>query len=425
MKLQSHRSSQAKMSNPLVLLSHPTGNQNVRHAALALMRADMLAEFWTCIRWNESGVLDRLLPEGIRREMRRRTFPLALEPFIRTFPWREWGRQIAGRLGLKRLVKAETGAFSVDEVYCSLDRRVARRLASCPEVRGVYGYDGGALESFRAAKAAGLKTIYEHPIIHWRKVRQLQEEEAELHPEWRPTLGALRDSAGKFERKDEELALADVILVATTFSKESLALAPRLSAAIHVIPYGSVPVSAAPRIRSEGKKLKVLFVGGLGQAKGLGYLLEAADRLAPHIDLTLIGPRLAPAIPDPAVLQRWQWFPSLTHDGVLQQMGLHDVLVFPSLHEGFGMVILEAMSQGLPVIASHHTAAADLITDGREGFLIPIRSSSAIVEKLEVLIRDRHLLAAMSIAAQRLAEQWSWERYQRRLAEVAKEALGP
>src|SRR6185436_11026969 len=192
------------------------------HAATALARAGLLAEFWTCIRWKEGGVLDRCLPAGIRRELRRRTFPAELDAFIRTSPWREWGRQIAGRCGLRSLVAGENRVFSVDTIFRALDRRVAGRIASCPEVTAVYGYDDGALEAFRAAKAAGLARIYEHPITHWRKVRRLQEEEAELHPEWKPTLGALRDSAEKFARKDEEIALADAILVPSTFSKDSL-----------------------------------------------------------------------------------------------------------------------------------------------------------------------------------------------------------
>jgi glycosyltransferase involved in cell wall biosynthesis len=409
----------------VILLSHPLGNQNVRHAALALVRAGLLREFWTCIRWKEGGLLDHCLPAKIRDELRRRSFPAELDPFIRTLAWREWGRQLAPRFGLNALTKGEGSVFSVDATFRALDRRVARRLASCPDLKAVYGYDDGALATFRAAKRAGLVTIYEHPITHWRKVRRLQEEEAERHPEWKPTLLALHDSAEKIARKDEELALADLILSPSTFSKESLELAPGLSAAIHVNPYGAPPVSAAARIPSHGKKLKVLFVGALGQAKGLGYLLEAAARLTNHIDLTLVGRRMSPSIPTAAVLAGWQWFPSLPHDEVLRQMALNDVLVLPSLHEGFALVLLEAMSQGLPVIATPNTGIGDILTDGRAGFLIPIRSADAIVEKLELLIRDRALLAEMSAAAKQSAAQCSWDGYESRLLSVLEPVIRP
>ena len=408
----------------MILLSHPTGNQNVRHAALAFARAGMLAEFWTCIHWNESGVLGRLLPAGIRRELRRRSFPHELQEFIRTSPWREVARQLAGRLGGAGWLGNNAGAFSVDAVYRALDRRVASRLASCRDVTAVYGYDDGALETFRAAKAAGVATIYEHPIIHWRMVRRIQEEEAELHPAWIPTLGALRDSAEKFDRKDEELALADQIVVASTFSKDSLALAPGLSAKIHIVPYGAPSPSVHPNNRPTNDRLRVIFVGGLGQAKGLGYLLEAAQLHERHIELTLVGKRLSPLIPEQRVLDRHRWIPSLAHDDLLAEMSRHDVLVFPSLHEGFGLVILEAMSQGLAVITTPHTGGPDVIREGQGGFIVPIRSADAIAEKLGLLAGDRRMLAGMKEAARETARRHTWENYRKRLVEVVTGAVG-
>jgi glycosyltransferase involved in cell wall biosynthesis len=313
--------------------------------------------------------------------------------------------------------------FSVDAVYRALDRRVASRLSSLANLRAVYAYDDGALETFRAAKAAGLSTIYEHPIVHWRKVRQIQEEEAELHPEWKATLGALRDSAEKFARKDEEIALADRIVVASTFSKDSLALAPGLSAKIHIVPYGAPSPSVHPDNRPTNDRLRVIFVGGLGQAKGLGYLLEAAQRHERHIELTLVGKRLSALIPEQRVLDRHRWIPSLAHDDLLAEMSRQDVLVLPSLHEGFGLVILEAMSQGLTVITTAHTGGPDVIQDGREGFIVPIRSVDAIVEKLELLAGDRAMLTGMKEAAQKKAALLTWEGYRSRLVEVVRGCL--
>jgi glycosyltransferase involved in cell wall biosynthesis len=408
----------------MILLAHPTANQNVRQAALAFADARLLREFWTCIQWDESGLLDPLLPEGLRRELRRRSFPREVIPFIRTSPWREWGRQLAARLGWAALLRSETGMFSVDAVYRALDRRIASRLSTLANLRAVYAYDDGALESFRAAKAAGLATIYEHPIVHWKKVRQIQEEEAQLHPEWKATLGALRDSAEKFARKDEELALADQIVVASTFSADSLALAPGLSAKIHIVPYGAPSPSVRPNNRLTNDRLRVIFVGGLGQAKGLGYLLEAAQRHERHIELTLVGKRLSPLIPEQRVLDRHRWIPSLAHDDLLAEMSRHDVLVFPSLHEGFGLVILEAMSQGLAVITTPHTGGPDVIREGQNGFIVPIRSADAIAEKLGLLAGDRRMLAGMKEAARETARRHTWENYRKRLVEVVRGAVG-
>jgi glycosyltransferase involved in cell wall biosynthesis len=250
----------------------------------------------------------------------------------------------------------------------------------------------------------------------------LQQEEAELHPEWKSTLGAIQDSEEKLARKDAELALADVVIVPSTFSKNSLNQAPGLNAPVQVVPYGAPSVSHASG-ESRSGKLAVLFVGALSQAKGLKYLLEAAAKLERQIDLTLIGKRVSPLIPTPAVLDKHRWIPSLAYDDLLREMARHDVLVLPSLHEGFGLVIGEAMAQGLVVIATPHTAAPDLIDDGVDGFIVPIRSAEAIAEKLELLRHDPARLGEMKQAARRKAKIHSWEAYRRTLVRLAREVV--
>jgi len=409
----------------VIILSHPTANQNVRQTALALAQANLLAEFWTCVNWREGGLLDRSLGVAgrVRSELRRRSFPPELTPCLHTHAWREWGRQLAGQLGWSSLTQAENAPFSVDAVYLSLDQRVARRLATATKVDAVYAYDAGALATFRAAQARGLKCIYEHPIVYWRKVRELQSEEAELEPEWAPTLGALADSAAKLERKDEELALADLIVTASTFSKESLAAAGTVRAPVRVVPYGTNSSGQARSPNEAPKRLRVLFVGALTQAKGLGYLFDAIARLAGTVDFTLIGRRVCESVPSPALLDKYRWIPSLPHAELLAEMARHDVLVLPSLHEGFGLVLSEAMSQGLVVLTTPHTAGPDLITDGVDGFIVPIRSAEAIEEKLALLARERDRLLAMQAAAAHTAAALTWENYRQGIVQVAREVM--
>jgi len=85
----------------VILLSHPTANQNVRQAALAFAENGLLSEFWTCLHWKDDGFFDRYCPTRVRRELRRRSFSNQLEPFIRTLPWREAGRLLSQQLGLR------------------------------------------------------------------------------------------------------------------------------------------------------------------------------------------------------------------------------------------------------------------------------------------------------------------------------------
>lgn len=407
----------------MILFSHPTGNANVRHAALAFAGHDMLAEFWTCVSWNPEGLLNRFLPRGLRDQLGRRTLPPALRALTHHVPWREAGRMLASRLGWSRVTRHERGPCSIDAVFQGLDRRVSRRVAR-GTFTGVYAYEDGAAATFGAARERGIPCIYDLPIGYWRAAHRILEEEAEREPEWACTLSGMQDSAEKLARKDRELALADTVIVASSFTRQTIAEAPRHPSEIHVIPYGAPPAVPVQREQRADGKLKVFFAGSLGQRKGLSYLLKAADLLEGRVELTLLGRRVSEdCAPLNAALRRHRWIHSLPHGEVLHEMSRHDVFVFPSLFEGFGLVILEAMAQGLPVITTAHTAGPDVIRDGVDGFIVPIRSAEAIAEKIATLAGDRSRLKAMSSAAIETALRFTWGEYQRRLVEAVMPLL--
>lgn len=410
----------------MILFSHPTGNANVRHAALGLHRAGLLAEFWTCVRYHETPLLRHLLPASLASQLRRRVFPPELAGVIRTFPLREIGRMLAPRAGLRALVRHESGPLSVDAVYRSLDRKVSRQVAR-PGLQAVYAYEDGAEQTFAAAGRRGLLRIYDLPIGYWRAARGILAEEAEREPEWAGTLNGNLDSAQKTARKDAELQQADLVLVASSFTLRTLEQAPGFRGSVVMIPYGAPSPEAAlvPRRRpSPGGPLRVLFVGSLGQRKGLSYLFRAVRALDSAVELTVIGARpLAPCAALDRELSRVRWIPTCAHREVLAEMAAHDVFVFPSLFEGFGLVLLEAMAMGLPVITTPHTAGPDLITDGVEGFIVPVRSSEAIMEKLLLLQHDPDRRAEMSRRARARAAEFTWQHYGDSLARCISTAL--
>lgn len=410
----------------MILFSHPTGNANVRYAALGLQQAGLLGELWTCLNARAGSALNRFLPGSLARQLNRRSFPATLQPYVRTYPWKEFSRLLAPRLKLGHLARHEKGILSVDAVYQSLDRKVSRRLQTKAGWTGVYAYEDGAAFSFREAKIRGLKCFYDQPIGYWRAARSLLLEEAEREPAWASTLIGNEDSEAKTARKDEELALADVVFVASSYTLQTLSQAPQLTAPIVVIPYGAPlrPLQAPRRLKREPNgRLRAIFVGSLGQRKGLSYLFEACRSLGTSVELTVIGtPPLRPCRALDDELKRIRWIPSCPHAQVLEEMATHDVFVFPSLFEGFGLVLLEAMAMGLPVITTAHTAGPDLFEDGREGFIVPIRSAEAIAEKLDLLRREPERIEAMGKLAATRAATFTWETYGSRLAARVAEA---
>ena len=410
----------------MVILSHPTGNANVREAARALSDAGLLSEFWTSVYWRPTHPLNSVLPHSIRRELNRRAFPHLDPAQVRCNPWQETGRLLASRFKFSNLVQHETGKFSIDTVYRSLDKKVAARLRrDGPSALGVYAYEDGALDSFRTAHELGMKAIYELPIAYYRPLRELMKEEAELQPAWAVTSRGNTDSAEKHRRKDEELALADHIVVPSAFVRNTLSGA-KINASISLVPYGA-PVTThfgeEKPVTKDGK-LKIIFVGSLTLRKGIAYLFRAIEMLGAQVELTVIGGRTTQCDALDRRLRLHRWIPSLSHGEVLKEIRRHDVMVFPSLFEGFGLVILEAMSCGVPVITTPNGAAPDIIHDGKDGFIVPIRDPEAIANRLEILLRDRDRLAAMARAGARTGRLHSWERYRSNLAATVRDVLG-
>lgn len=411
----------------MVLLSHPTGNENVRHAAIGLQEDGLLEEFMTCVAPTQNSLWLGMLPPSLRMRYLRRQIPKTLRPYVRSRPWREMARFAASALRLSFLTRHEVGWCSVDGVYRDLDRAVAARVLQVAEqLRAVYAYEDGALQTFRTAAEHGLKRIYDLPIAYWKTGRQIFLEEAEREPEWASTLDGLNDSDDKLARKDEEIQLADRILVASSFTKSSLAQTAFPQSAIQVIPYGAPEAVAQPRPSTNARVLRVLFVGSLGQRKGTAYLLRACEHLKLNVGLTLIGNKpAARCAPIEAALRRHRWIASCTHARVLEEMQNHDVLVFPSLFEGFGLVILEAMSQGMTVITTPNTGGPDVITDGKDGFIVPIRSVEAIAERLEWLVNDPVRLMSMREAALQTARKLSWKAYETAVAQSVRDLISP
>src|SRR5580704_5013150 len=136
-----------KMRKPRVLISHPTGNQNVRNALASLAKREMLAEFWTTIAWDPLSRWNLLLPAGTRMLLERRAYAEVPRELIKCVPWREMVRLGAKPRFLNHLLTSGERPFSIIGVYRHFDDNVAERVKSLhPDA--VYAYEGGALKTF-------------------------------------------------------------------------------------------------------------------------------------------------------------------------------------------------------------------------------------------------------------------------------------
>lgn len=397
----------------MIAMSHPTGNANVRAVLAALDNARLLEVFFTTAGVDASGIFPRVLPGKLRRTLERRSFATT-HARLEFHPWKE----------LRRLA----GQESIDAVCFDLDAHVA---GACRKhsagISAAYCYEDVARDTFRFADERGWVKFYDLPIAYWETSQRLLREEAERWPEWEPTLVGTRDSTAKLERKTEELELADVVLCPSPFVLESLPEKARLNKTCVVAEFGSPSVPAMARARRDAKdKLKLLFAGSLTQRKGLADLFAAVKLLKrSDVELIVMGAPIAPLNFYRGQLDAFGYEAPRAHAQVLELMRACDVFVLPSIVEGRALVQQEAMACGLPLIVTPNAGGEDLIEEGRTGFLIPIRASEILAEKIEWFAEHRELLPEMSRAAQAKAGEYTWEAYGEKVLATVRATLVP
>jgi len=416
------------MSYPRISLTHPTGNPNSRQAALALSEVGLLQELITTIAYNPNQTSDRLLsllPKDIKnliqQELGRRTWIPPENVRLQTYPWIEIMRLSLVRTGLNRQFGLSEKSL-VDRVYATLDRLVAKHHLQ--SLDAIYAYEDGAATTFQAAKQQGILCLYDLPILFYRSSRDIQAQEAQRFPDLASALQSVQEPAMKLERKEQEIQLADHIFVPSSFVQKSLTDAGVKPAKIRVVPFGAPIEYFHPQPKPD-QLFRALFVGRVGPRKGVHYLLQAWQELQlPYAELLLVGVNEFPAQWLKPYLDVIRYIPSVPHSALNEYYITASVLVLPSLVEGLPLVLLEAMACGIPIITTPNAGGLDLITNGIEGFIVPIRDVESLTEKLEWCYRHPQELAQMGRAARKKAEQFSWGLYRQQLANCVKEIVG-
>ena len=217
-------------------------------------------------------------------------------------------------------------------------------------------------------------------------------------------------------KEEREYAAADMITVPSTFVKRSFVEMGITETKLRVIPYGVSLTRFQPAGEPDPDRFDVLFVGAASIRKGIRYLLEAFEALAhPRKRLTFVGAVLPEVKPLIAEFSRRL---PITRLGPVPQAALKEtmsrshVLVLPSIEEGLALVQAQAMACGCPVIGTTNSGAEDLLRDGVEGFVAPIRDSAAIAERLQRLADDAGLRQRMSLASlARVRSFGGWDEY--------------
>jgi glycosyltransferase involved in cell wall biosynthesis len=353
------------------------------------------------------GLLDRLWTGYPRFKLKDE---LGIRPSkICSFPWLHtlnmgWPRlPIVGNFSR---AQRELNWFAHD----TLDRRAA---VSLREAGILIALSGQGERSGRRMQALGGWHVCDRGSSHIRYQDAILREE---HARWKIDYASIDPRI--VAKEEAEYEGADLISVPSGFAEQSFLDMGVPASKIRRIPYGS----RRERFRPEGEPPKgsfnVLFVGHVSLRKGVPYLLEAFSRLKhPRKRLQVAGsvdPVLAPILaklPSDHV----EYLGTVANVKLSKLYSEAHAMVLPSLEEGLAMVMGEAMACGCPVIASHNTGAEDFFTDGREGFIVPIRSSDSIHTAMQRLADEPNLAADFrSRSLQRMGDVDGWDGYGRK-----------
>jgi glycosyltransferase involved in cell wall biosynthesis len=215
---------------------------------------------------------------------------------------------------------------------------------------------------------------------------------------------------------DGSFAEADAVICASSFTKHSLEFAGT-KAPVHIVGYGvDLDVFSARTLAPTAKPLTVGFIGALSQRKGARYLLGALAALPKGSAKLILYTRTSV---DRDLIRGFESVDveirgGLSDTALAADIKRCDLVALPSIAEGFGLVILEAMACGVPVLCTTSTGGADFIAHRQNGLLIAPGSNAAIKQELEWALTHRDELFQLGQEARIEAEKHTWATYRRK-----------
>lgn len=302
-------------------------------------------------------------------------------------------------------------------------KRVAR-IAAEADADAVVCYDGCSAVLFEEVKrvSPGTVTIADMSAANALYLKALYEEDAAAKPEFAESLHGWKRVWDPVDvaRTKREIAATDAFLCGSEFVVRSLEFSGVDRFRCAVCHYG-VDTEKFPcrerGVKPKSEPLTFVYLGIVGEHKGVSYLFDAFEGVpsskarlvcigAVHIPDTIVE-RLPPNIELKGMVQ---------HDEVSELLLTADVMLFPSLGDGFSLSIMEGFASGLPVVCSDNTGAADCVAEGENGFVVPTRDARALREKIEWFCDNRGRIPQMAACAKERVLDLTWDEYYRNAA---------
>jgi alpha-maltose-1-phosphate synthase len=323
---------------------------------------------------------------------------------VRTFPWIHGPLMASGRY--IRVPSGLSREISLANIRL-FDAWVAGQIEECDVFVGI---SGSGLKTGGVVQRRGGKYVCDRGSSHIRHQDRILKEEYE-----RWGFHSKPIDRRVIAREEDEYAQADAIFVPSRFALGTFLEVGVPSHKIKTIPLGVRLDRFGPADLAKSASFEILFAGTVSLRKGIPYLLEAFEKLRhPHKRLRLIGP-IEPemrSLLGKFNLANVEVLGRMLQADLARYMSSSHVLVLPSIEDGFGLVMAQAMACGAVVVSTEHTGGSDLYQNGIEGFIVPIRNPDAIANSLQQLADDPALHCKMREATlNRVQSLGGWRDY--------------
>lgn len=403
-------------------------NAQIQNTALALLEGDMLGEAYLGLVDNYRSAQAKMLRRVIQlsspyldHQLRRRHIANLPDSLI----VKHWKWELLRTLG----VKSGLGECAADQLWelgeHALDKKCAIALErSCFD--GYLGVEHGALLSIRKTKELGKKSVVSFLSPHHSLRKKWVDPEYEKWPQLlSPSAKRLQQIAPlRDERRNQEAQLADVVFANSRLTRDSLIDAGIPKQKIITVPLGSAtssgPISLPDALNGP---LKFIYAGTLSVHKGSHYLLQGWQRFRENraVELHLFGTNKLPPEFQQALSGNVVCHGPVSRQELFQAFQKGAALIFPTLCDGWGLVVTEALANGLPVISTRNAGAADRISEDWNGFFVPAADSAAISDRIEWCLDHRERLVEMRSNAIASASEWTWADFRESLRQQLSE----
>jgi len=404
-----------------VLVSHPHAGAIANATAAALERQGKLALYVTGVAGGPSSPSGTALGwAAAKNAVWKNRILEGVDPVrLRSLAAVEVGTRLLGGMA-GRVSRRFPSVY--DLVYLVHDRAVA----TIPWPRAadtVYTYEDCALRTFQRARRRRMRTVLDVASPYYRALEGRWRDECRRWPDAMDTPPHLEPD-WKGRRKDGELKDADLVSVASSHTRSSLEGAP-VRRAPAVVPYGFPVDLFPPKEGAPSGPFTVLAVGSQTMRKGTHCLLMAWKRAGLRdARLKLIGPlALGRAFLDQhaGIFEHVEHLPRTALGAEYRNS---DLVAFPTLGDGFGLVIQEGMCSGTPVVTTPSGGGPECITHGVDGWIVPAGDIDALVETLRYCAANRDQVRRVGQAARARAERWTWREAGQALIKVLEEHQG-